>query len=114
LLKGTTAKLADLGLARFVPSDNKMTTGVGTILWMAPEIMRGQEVYSVAADIFSMGVTLFELMANTLPQHPCLDPTEISPTVPFCNIIRWCIQISPSSRPTAKEVLVELNKALDV
>ncbi|KAL3669714.1 hypothetical protein V7S43_005095 [Phytophthora oleae] len=43
-----------------------MTAGVGTTLWMAPEVMLGQR-YDVKADMFSFGVLLSELDVHTIP-----------------------------------------------
>ncbi|GMF19378.1 unnamed protein product [Phytophthora lilii] len=43
-----------------------MTAGVGTSLWMAPEVMLG-EWYDDKADMFSFGVLLSELDVHTLP-----------------------------------------------
>ncbi|KAG3101981.1 hypothetical protein PC129_g231 [Phytophthora cactorum] len=60
-----TAKLTDFGISR-ERLDRTMTAGVGTSLWMAPEVMLGER-YGVKADIFSLGVVLSELDVHTLP-----------------------------------------------
>ena len=56
--KHMSAKVADLGLAKsrkiMTQTLNKMTQAVGTPLWMAPEVVRGQS-YSTSADVFSFG-----------------------------------------------------------
>ncbi|GMG15311.1 unnamed protein product [Phytophthora fragariaefolia] len=59
------AKLTDLGISK-ERLDQTMTAGVGTSLWMAPEVMLGEK-YDVKADIFSFGVVLSELDVHTLP-----------------------------------------------
>ncbi|KAE9353055.1 hypothetical protein PF008_g5171 [Phytophthora fragariae] len=43
-----------------------MTAGMGTSLWMAPEVMLGER-YDIKADMFSFGVVLSELDVHTLP-----------------------------------------------
>jgi CheY-like chemotaxis protein len=68
------AKVADFGLSRSI-KDNKrpladkfMTVRVGTLRWMAPEIMTGDTGgYGIAADVYSYGVLLFELVTGVLP-----------------------------------------------
>lgn len=50
-------KVADFGESREV-TYTVMTVGIGTYLWMAPEVMNRQN-YSFAADMFSMGVVIF-------------------------------------------------------
>lgn len=64
------AKLADFGLAK-VKIETKshiMTTKAGgTIAWMAPELFRRQAVYSQKSDIYSLGITFWELAARKVP-----------------------------------------------
>ncbi|EQC42317.1 TKL protein kinase [Saprolegnia diclina VS20] len=53
-------KLGDFGISREEDVEESMTNGVGTTLWMAPEVMQGGR-YSVAADMYAFGVILTEL-----------------------------------------------------
>ena len=41
-------------------------TGCGSVLWMAPEILRGQ-IYSEKVDVFSYAMCLVELVDCKLP-----------------------------------------------
>ncbi|GLD95694.1 hypothetical protein PINS_up004372 [Pythium insidiosum] len=59
------AKVTDFGVAREW-EDLTMTEGVGSLLWMAPEIVQGER-YNEKADIYSVGVVLSELDTNELP-----------------------------------------------
>ncbi|RLN54428.1 hypothetical protein BBP00_00008945 [Phytophthora kernoviae] len=59
------AKVTDFGISR-ERVDATMTAGVGTSLWMAPEVMLGER-YDDKADMFSFGVVLSELDSHTLP-----------------------------------------------
>ncbi|KAE9276044.1 hypothetical protein PF008_g29190 [Phytophthora fragariae] len=59
------AKLSDFGVSR-ERLDQTMTAGVGTSLWMAPEVMLGER-YDVKADMFSFGGVLSELDVYTMP-----------------------------------------------
>lgn len=60
-----SAKLTDFGVSR-ERAENTMTVGIGTSLWMAPEVMMGDR-YDEKADVFSFGVVLSELDSNDLP-----------------------------------------------
>ncbi|KAE9029455.1 hypothetical protein PF011_g1055 [Phytophthora fragariae] len=67
------AKLSDFGLSRERSSDDTMTNGVGTLLWTAPEILRG-EAYSEKADVYSYAIVLSEL-------DTCLPPFTLNAEV---------------------------------
>lgn len=66
-----TVKLADLGLVRsWEPGDEETLTflPVGTLKYMSPEQRRGQRA-TPASDLYSLGLTLFELLVGELPQE---------------------------------------------
>ncbi|MFB9659933.1 protein kinase [Glycomyces mayteni] len=63
------AKLADFGIARQVHAEPTLTgTGAvtGTPGYVAPEVVRGGR-YTAAADVFSLGATLFHAVEGTTP-----------------------------------------------
>ncbi|QNN24915.1 protein kinase [Planctomycetales bacterium ZRK34] len=59
-----TAKLIDFGVARFGKASNDQI--VGTPYYVAPEIVRGRDA-THQADIYSLGATLFHLLAARPP-----------------------------------------------
>ncbi|GEM_PF-2233295 len=64
------AKLSDFGIARLMDRDSDLTgTGVslGTATYMAPEQARRATEADGRADIYSLGVMLFEMLAGQLP-----------------------------------------------
>jgi len=113
-------KLADFGTSREIAAKDmsetkKMTGGVGTPIYMAPEVLDGDE-YSSSADVFSFAMVLYELFTAT---EPYLTPQftapwhiaqfvtagkrlEIPPSVPkhAADLIRHCWAHDPAKRPT--------------
>ena len=66
------AYLADFGLARRPQGDGSRTAdglGAGTLDYMAPEVLRGASA-GTAADTYSLGCLLYELLMNRVP-FPC-------------------------------------------
>ena len=69
-LEEAKAKLCDFGLARTKEDLEKgvftMTSGIGSPLWMAPEVTRGDK-YNSQADVFSFGILLWEFLFERKP-----------------------------------------------
>jgi serine/threonine protein kinase len=62
-------KILDFGIAKILDSDSRITkTGmkVGSVIYMSPEQILGKPVDS-RTDIFSLGITLFEILTGKLP-----------------------------------------------
>lgn len=60
-------KIADFGFCKFVTGELEMTkTMVGSPIYMAPELLRGME-YSQKADVWSLGVLLYEMLFKCCP-----------------------------------------------
>jgi serine/threonine-protein kinase len=85
-----TAKLGDFGVAHLVDLGQTQTGGlIGTLAYMSPEQITGAPI-SIAADLYALGVTLFEAVTGRLPflgpdfvaQHlgePAPSATSIAP-----------------------------------
>ena len=62
-----TVKLCDFGLSRYQSKFDADNHGkIGTPHWMAPEILRGEK-YTPAADVYSFGVILWEMLTLDIP-----------------------------------------------
>ncbi len=62
-----TAKLGDFGVAHLVDLGQTQTGGlIGTLAYMSPEQITGAPI-SIAADLYALGITLFEAITARLP-----------------------------------------------
>src|SRR5262249_50372198 len=123
LERGTDrAVITDFGIARHGDDPGVTQVGaiVGTPRYMAPEQLAGREV-DARADLFSLGVMLFELATGTRPwpgdnavaiavSQATSEPLTIDPTtnhVPsaFAAIIAACLQLDASDRPASAEAV---------
>lgn len=72
MLTATGVKILDFGLARQRAEAGASTTSsldgafVGTVAYMAPELLRGEEA-SPRSDLFAIGAVLYEMLAGTSP-----------------------------------------------
>ena len=63
----TVAKLSDLGLGRQIEGVSGAYTTCGTAYYVSPEIAAGEKKYSYNADIWSLGIVLYELITKNKP-----------------------------------------------
>ena len=68
LLADGTIKVTDFGIARFARSEHKAMTdkAIGSVHYISPEQARG-EATDEKADIYSVGVMLYEMLTGQLP-----------------------------------------------
>jgi len=75
-----TMKLGDMGLSRFLPntSTEKLSAWVGTVRYMAPEVLFNDD-YGFPADVFSCAVLVQEIFSGKKPysEHNMADHTLI-------------------------------------
>ncbi|MCE2772767.1 MAG: protein kinase [Bacteroidetes bacterium] len=80
LTKDERCKILDFGIAKLLSEvDKKLTktgTQVGTIYYMCPEQVRGENV-DQRSDIYSLGVTFFQLLTGTNPYKDLTTEYEI-------------------------------------
>lgn len=120
------AKIMDFGLAKVVEEVRNHTTIVsGTPYYMSPEQTLGKNV-DHRTDIYSLGVTIFELATGTVPfregnipyhhvHTPPPDPRELAPGLPalLVQVIARCLQKDPAARfQSTREISALVREAL--
>jgi len=116
-------KLGDFGLAREANSATSTGSLLGTIAYIAPELLtRGQA--DARSDVYSMGIMLYEFLTGKQPwdgedvahiahQHTTIGvgtPSAAEKSVPplLDELVLWTTAISPAHRPANAQVLAEV------
>ncbi len=113
--KSGNAQIADFGIAQILNmSDNDHTRSdiiMGTLAYMSPEQRISSTNVSLATDIFSIGVILYEILVGKRPQGKFPMPSEANPELPveFDDIIKTCLAMEPENR---YQSAVELKDAI--
>jgi serine/threonine protein kinase len=107
LVRGTdppVIRITDFGVAALLLDADREVAG-GTPGYTAPEVLRGAPV-TAAADVYSLGAVLVELIEGSLPR----DPETLLPE-PLRTLGRECLAADPRSRPSARAVAARLRSA---
>jgi serine/threonine-protein kinase len=122
-----TVKVTDFGIARITDSSRTKTGLVlGTPSFMSPEQLAGHKIDG-QSDLFSLGVTLFQLASGALPfqadsmtqlmykiaNEPPVDILAVNPTLPSClvAIIDRCLAKNKADRLGSGEELAAALRA---
>ena len=139
---GIRTKIMDFGIAKvFADEDSPLSqdeapthvrtnqrTRLGTPTYMSPEQLLASSSVTPAADVYSLGVMLYELLLGKPPfdgeriewKHARELPAELielRPELPtsLCNLVHRMLEKPPESRPSMREVeqgLASLSSAL--
>jgi serine/threonine-protein kinase len=119
-------KIMDFGLAKLMEEVRNATTTIsGTPFYMSPEQTLGKSV-DHRTDLYSLGVTLFELATGQLPfrrgnvpyhhvHTPPPDPRTLNAKLPdpLADVILRCLAKAPDDRyANAKEVVEDLGRRM--
>jgi serine/threonine protein kinase len=106
LLDGSgNVKLADFGLTRALERDGvkvrQAYVGFGSVGYMAPELFRRGVEPGATADIYALGILLYEMLVGELPGRRSPMPSEIVAGVPveIDELFDLMTQDDPARRP---------------
>ncbi|KAH9122715.1 hypothetical protein AeMF1_006089 [Aphanomyces euteiches] len=129
-----TVAIADFGLSRTIASLENTKTGVrgsGTLYWMSPEQYFSSRRVTAKSDVWSFGITLWEILTNSVPfqgytEYEMVEdvfksnddrlakPEELkSELEPLWTLINKCWQLNPHARPSATSIVEFLEKHYD-
>ena len=118
--KVAIAKLSDLGLGRQIEGVSGAYTTCGTAYYVSPEIAAGEKKYSYNADIWSLGIVLYELITKNKPwfdpkmstseffqfvvesKYPPL-PENTDPHLKY--LVKFMLRKDPEIRPNCEDIL---------
>jgi hypothetical protein len=65
--EGDAVKIGDYGLSKFISASRRsgQTTSLGTVHYMAPEVVKGR--YGREVDLYAIGVILYEMLTGRVP-----------------------------------------------
>ncbi len=113
-------KLADFGVARsrHLPDHQTQLTStgsaVGTLAYIAPELLEGATPDDPRSDVYSIGVVLYKLLTTRLPRG-AFEPVSQTPGVPAAldPVVSRALQADPDARyPSAPDLAQALEQAL--
>ncbi|KAH8397470.1 hypothetical protein KR222_006395 [Zaprionus bogoriensis] len=111
-------KICDFGTVRYFQS--KMTNCLGTAVYMAPEVYKGEN-YNSSCDVYSMGITAWQVMSGKVPYYNQKlsqadlikrivkglrpDESELMPGCPAAvtTLMTTCWNDEPNVRPTMQQ-----------
>ena len=113
-------KISDFGISQMSEAGTKITKFAGSMPYMAPEVINKQKYDPFAADIWSLGVTLFCILFKKMP-WTASEPNEIMNQITtgvinypsnindqLYNLFEKMLCISPAKRCKIDQVLASL------
>ncbi|KAH9158934.1 hypothetical protein LEN26_002633 [Aphanomyces euteiches] len=121
-----TVAFSDFGMNRAVTSiENTKTrvTWTGKLNWTSPELYFKPRKVTEKSDVWSFGMTLWEVISNAVPFEGCDEnafrndiyksenvrpqkPDNLNPEhEPLWTLMTMCWQLNPSSRPSSAEIV---------
>ncbi|KIK63671.1 hypothetical protein GYMLUDRAFT_447658 [Collybiopsis luxurians FD-317 M1] len=112
--------ICDFGVSALLATvSSKRNTLTGTPYWMAPEVVQATPAYDTKADIWSLGIMIYEMVKGT-PPHSNLDKFKVMDLIPRAkpprltdaeagkdmrDFMSFCLKEAPLERLPADELL---------
>ncbi|MDD3301092.1 MAG: bifunctional serine/threonine-protein kinase/formylglycine-generating enzyme family protein, partial [Bacteroidales bacterium] len=132
--KDDEVKVMDFGIARMAESPGLTRTGtqMGTLIYMSPEQIRDSKHIDSKSDVYSLGVTLYEMLTGKSPYDETTesdfdirekivykdlpDPSLSYPYIsdPTLKLFRSLTQKDKESRPDTNRLLIPENEPITV
>lgn len=90
----SSLKLIDFGLSAHSSRKTAMSQAMGTVMYLAPEVILGE--YDEKVDIWSVGVLVY-YMLNGVPPFPGRDPREVYENIVAAASINYAPKIQGAS-----------------
>jgi hypothetical protein len=119
-------KIGDYGLSKFITASRRsgQTGSVGTVHYMAPEVMKGR--YGKEVDLYAIGIMLYEMLTGRVPfdgespgevlmKHLTAEPDTSALTSPFREVVARLLAKDPERRyPSVQAMLEDVTGAVGV
>lgn len=112
-LRDPGVRLVDFGIANVVDrvERNRRFEAVGTVAYLAPEVLDTASEVTAAADVYSAGVIAYELASGKAPTRRFMDPSQdLASHLDFADVILALMNVRPEARPTARNALAKLRR----
>ncbi|RDB16854.1 Serine/threonine-protein kinase KIC1 [Hypsizygus marmoreus] len=112
--------ICDFGVsALLATSSSKRNTLTGTPHWMAPEVLQSLPVYDTKADIWSLGILVYEMIKGGPPHANIMENVKVMDIIPKAkpprlheseagkdlrDFLTMCLRESPAERLPAEEL----------
>lgn len=116
------AKISDFGLSKMQDLDH--LKAIGSLSYVAPELIQDEATHSTASDVFAFGVVMTEVLFGKIPyedehMHIILDSEDDRSTDQRLNIpddadssvaklVEDCLSVQPSARPSSNAIEARL------
>jgi eukaryotic-like serine/threonine-protein kinase len=118
--KEGTARILDFGIASVADAGGMSNTVMGTPAYMAPEQKDSPDEVTFLADIYALGVVMYELMTGSLPQAELKLPSSVESSAPkdLDDLIIRCLSKDPYKRPSSvdeiRDTLLRLGRGAHI
>ena len=121
-------RVSDFGLSKTISRTMGNASKMGTLNWLAPEVLRGEDqIHNTAVDVYAFGMVLYEILMDGRSPYESWQPLQIvraideglQPEIPdhcdadYRNLVEICWRRDAQDRPSMSFVMDRLS-ALEI